>query len=288
MTHGPNTSNHHPLYPRDDRETLSALFDGELPGDAARFALKRLDHDAGWRDTCGRWQLIGDALRGEATAAAPANFAAGVMKALVAEGHAAVAISQDTPADETLPHVVATRRRWFGGVALAASVAMVAVLVARPFSEPTSAPAQAQVAIGVAAPVQAERITQSAEAAPAVTASTTPSVATPTILTADTASASRHRPTRPARITRQPLRSMDDSATVVAAAEQTATQKPFHPPADQVATRPWPRAVLPETGSGGFTVGFGATSAPASSLYPFEPRLPEAQTPNQTMTEPQP
>ena len=29
----------------DDRETLNALFDGELSGDATRFALKRLDHE---------------------------------------------------------------------------------------------------------------------------------------------------------------------------------------------------------------------------------------------------
>ncbi len=35
-------TNHHAIHPRDDRETLSALFDGELSGDATRFALKRL------------------------------------------------------------------------------------------------------------------------------------------------------------------------------------------------------------------------------------------------------
>ena len=78
MTKRPaSTSNHHPLHPRDEREALSALFDGELPGDAARFALKRLDHDAGWRETCGRWQMIGDALRGETISVAPAGFAGG-------------------------------------------------------------------------------------------------------------------------------------------------------------------------------------------------------------------
>ena len=44
-------------------ETLSALFDGQLEGDAARFALRRLEHDAGWRETCGRWQLAGDQAR---------------------------------------------------------------------------------------------------------------------------------------------------------------------------------------------------------------------------------
>ena len=63
MTTGSGSNNHHALTPRDDREALSALFDGELAADAMRFALKRLHHDADWRDTCGRWLVIGDALR---------------------------------------------------------------------------------------------------------------------------------------------------------------------------------------------------------------------------------
>ena len=52
-------------HPTSDREALSALFDGELTGDAARFALKRLDHDQDWRTTCDRWRQVGDALRGQ-------------------------------------------------------------------------------------------------------------------------------------------------------------------------------------------------------------------------------
>ena len=54
-----------------DRESLSALFDGELHGDASRFALKRLGQDAEWRQACGNWQLAGDVLRGRGMAAAP-------------------------------------------------------------------------------------------------------------------------------------------------------------------------------------------------------------------------
>src|SRR4249919_1858243 len=117
MTTGSNShsnSNHYPLHPREDREALSALFDGELPGDAIRFALRRLDHDAGWREACGRWQLIGDALRGEATSMAPPDFASGVMRLLAAE--AAGGVTSPTSA-----HVVdaaspaASRRRWIGG-----------------------------------------------------------------------------------------------------------------------------------------------------------------------------
>ena len=74
-----------PHQPNDDRETLSALFDGELRGDAARFALKRLDHDSAWGQAVGRWQLAGDVLRGRAEAMAPAGFAQRVGDALAAE-----------------------------------------------------------------------------------------------------------------------------------------------------------------------------------------------------------
>ncbi|TZF80644.1 sigma-E factor negative regulatory protein, partial [Cognatilysobacter lacus] len=56
-----------------DQETLSALFDGELRADARRFALRRLEHDAGWKDDCGRWQLVGDVLRRQAPIAAPGD-----------------------------------------------------------------------------------------------------------------------------------------------------------------------------------------------------------------------
>ena len=70
------------LHPTTDREALSALFDGELAGDAARFALKRLDHDQDWRDSCERWQVVGDVLRGAANPRMPSTFAARVHDAL--------------------------------------------------------------------------------------------------------------------------------------------------------------------------------------------------------------
>src|SRR5688572_9679786 len=138
-----------PLQPRDDRETLSALFDGELSGDATRFALKRLDHDLQWRETCGRWQLIGDALRGEPLAIAPADFATGVVRALGPLPGAGTPSVQGPPKAGRASAL--SRGRWLGGVALAASVAVAAVLVARPFSSPQ--PATSTPAIVQAAPV---------------------------------------------------------------------------------------------------------------------------------------
>ena len=111
------------------RESLSALFDGELRDDAARFALKRLEHDHEWREACGRWQLAGDVLRGRADAMAPAGFADRVAGALQASPVGAVAGGRSAQAGY--------RRRWIGGAALAASVALAALLVPRPSTVPS-------------------------------------------------------------------------------------------------------------------------------------------------------
>jgi negative regulator of sigma E activity len=290
MTNLPDSSsNHHPLHPRDERETLSALFDGELPGDAARFALKRLDHDADWRETCGRWQMIGDALRGEATSAAPAGFASGVMRMLDAEEQAAVAsVASSGRVASTATNL---RRRWIGGAALAASVAMAAVLVVRPFSE-TSSPDR-QVA---SAPTATQMPAPSAVTVPAPTSANTPS---PTLIAAAEApvATASHRAARSPRtatrvVRRQaaPVRNEADEATTVVASATPApvtTGRPFHPPVDDIVTRPWPRSVLSGDNAGALTVGFGSTSSTSpSSLYPFEPRLPESQ-PARPAAEPQ-
>jgi negative regulator of sigma E activity len=290
MTNLPDSSsNHHPLHPRDERETLSALFDGELPGDAARFALKRLDHDADWRETCGRWQMIGDALRGEATSAAPAGFASGVMRMLDAEEQAAVAsVASSGRVASTATNL---RRRWIGGAALAASVAMAAVLVVRPFSE-TSSPDR-QVA---SAPTATQMPAPSAVTVPAPTSANNPS---PTLIAAAEApvATASHRAARSPRtatrvVRRQaaPVRNEADEATTVVASATPApvtTGRPFHPPVDDIVTRPWPRSVLSGDNAGALTVGFGSTSSTSpSSLYPFEPRLPESQ-PARPAAEPQ-
>lgn len=292
MTTGPDhpqASNHHAMHPRDDRETLSALFDGELQADARRFALKRLDHDAGWREACGRWQLIGDALRGEVTAAAPSYFAAGVMRALASDQAAHVAAPAGSPAGGAA-YMQASRWPWIGGAALAASVAMAAMLVVRPFSQQAPAASGASIAAGPASTssrsptVVPETIAPAIEAASASTtrlAEATPrqgggSLATQT-------NAALRRPSRamaPAielPVDEPPANepAANEPATAVAAAIPETAHRPFHPPADTITTRPWPRAVLPGApAAGGFTVGLGSNTAPSPSFYPFEPRLP--------------
>ena len=293
--------NHHALPPRDERETLSALFDGELPADAARFAHKRLDHDAGWRETCGRWQMIGDALRGEATSAAPAGFAGGVMRMLDAEAQAAVASSGSSRV-VTSAAAANSRRRWIGGAALAASVAMAAVLVVRPWSETPSSPPESRVASGVTAPAaipapapsSVDAQAPASANAPSTTSSTTSIAAADVPVTTAShrvaARASRSA-ARSARRPPAPVRNESVDAAAIAAAAPPApvtAGRPFHPPVDEIVTRPWPRPVLSGDSAGAVTVGFGSTSsASPSSLYPFEPRLPESQPTRPSAAEPQ-
>ncbi|GAB3103138.1 sigma-E factor negative regulatory protein [Lysobacter terrae] len=295
MTTGSNSnSNHRALHPRDDREALSALFDGELPSDAARFALKRLDHDLGWRETCGRWQLLGDTLRGEAIAVAPNDFAAGVMRALLEERRGVQAAP--APAQATAAPVRAVSRRWLGGAALAASVAVAAVLVVRPFESSTSRSSEPAVVAqsSGAQPVVSPTVQGAAiGVAPAADPIAQASVAGPALATAETSDEPAHAMRRPVRSNVRvatpgsreasaQARSEASRIEAVAAATPGTSSQPFHPPADTIVTRPWPRSVLSESpAAGAFTVSLGQESTAAPSLYPFEPRLSQ-NPPNRT------
>ncbi|HJW46110.1 MAG TPA: sigma-E factor negative regulatory protein [Lysobacter sp.] len=287
-------TNHHAIHPRDDRETLSALFDGKLSGDATRFALKRLDHDAGWRETCGRWQLIGDALRGEATIVAPAGFATSVMRALAAQAQAAASggATASSASGFGFAPANAVRRRWIGGAALAASFAMAAVLVVRPFSQQTGSVPDAQIAVSTVPAVSAP------PAAPQATVATTSISAEPAtaiaIADAPRQRADRRGTTRSPRAVPRPSRPRsapielpsNEPTTAVAASTPETTRQPFHPPSDEITTRPWPRAALPDAvATGALTVGFGNGSESSPSFYPFEPRLPVTEA--QATDEPQ-
>lgn len=272
-----------PQQPNDDRETLSALFDGELRGDAARFAFKRLDHDSAWGQAVGRWQLAGDVLRGRAEASAPADFAQRVGAALAAEARmgAAPAVASGT----------GTSRRalggWVPGAALAASVAVAAFLVARPLENPAG-PAETAPPAVVAAPAPAE------VSAPQLADSATDAGAAPAAALAGAAVAAAERPRRSAqrqlaaavaRDTTAPKAAGFDDAVpvtgarnvqqVAAVQEADETQAdPFQPRAADFGARPWPRAVLTDYRAGGaMTASYGTSaSASAPSFYPFVPR----------------
>lgn len=276
MSHDPNDIDdklelHH-------RQQLSALVDGELAPDEARFLLRRLEHDG---DLCGRferWHLCGDVLRGQVRRAAAPDLGARIA-AGVAAG-AAVAAPVSVP-----PAQAGGRRqawtRWGGGAALAASVAAVALFVGRPAAiDPASAPAPM-------AAVQALPATEAVLAAvpgdPAVTPAPMEALSAP-------APASVRRDSSRALAS---TRSLPVPATVVAQADladavaDAGSQLPDIglPPADPFASpeplqaRPWPRAVLAQPAGNAYTAGFGAPSAPAS-FYPFEPRLPVQADPS--------
>lgn len=284
MTTGSNpNTNHHPLPPRDDRETLSALFDGELPADAMRFAMKRLDHDAHWRDTCGRWQMIGDSLRGEAMRAAPAGFADGVMRGLAADAQPAVVAAPPLRHGRAVPGARGSRLRWFGGAGLAASVAVAAVLALQPApglpDRMVAGPDGSAARATAAAPAPAATAAPVLDAAPDPTRDATPlATAVPPVATERSAPPSVERmakrpPRRPAAAPVAPAGAGEPATAVARTAVPGGAGSPFRPPVDDIVTRPWPRPVLSGTTAGALTVGMG--TAPDRSLYPFEPRLPD-------------
>ncbi|HSM12253.1 MAG TPA: sigma-E factor negative regulatory protein [Lysobacter sp.] len=261
------------------REDLSALFDGELHGDASRFAHKRLAQDIQWRQACSTWQLAGDVLRGQATAAAPADFADRVRLALAHESAAAVRSPSGS------------RRGWVGGAALAASVAVAAWFVASPLDQalPASLPAVATVTPPQATPGPATALPSAAAADTA-----TSQVARPASAQVDRTAAIYPRApaaavvaAAPAPATGQPLASASASASVAVAdfvaIDPAALEDPFQLP-DPPAARPWPRAVLPNlAATGALTASYGVrphnpggVESGAPGFYPFEPRLPPA------------
>lgn len=294
-------------------ETLSALFDGELEGDAARFALRRLEHDAGWRETCGRWQLAGDVLRRQAVGVAPAGFAERVAAKLAESASVAVAASNSTAAVPLPARSVASRaadawhsRRWLGRAALAASVAVAALFVTRPFGgagdEAARSPAPLatapvpqtapQIAGTVASPVLPVEATV-ASATSAVAAVEAPHRVVERRARAAAPSSLRTVNRRAAPERQIAAAAVSPSADAIASAAAPAASvqpNPFKPQTSDIVTRPWPRAVLPTASAGALTASYGGSGAGSPSFYPFEPNLSQGQprASNGADTPPQP
>ena len=136
----------HPAARDPHGEPLSAMMDGTLSDDESRFLLRRMQHDAELAGRWERWQFYGDAMRGSAGRALPADFNRRIALAIAAEhdaaGHddlALDAVAGDprgrAGAMPQHPATVSARRpllRWGGGAALAASVAFAAIVGLRP------------------------------------------------------------------------------------------------------------------------------------------------------------
>jgi negative regulator of sigma E activity len=263
-------------------QQLSALMDGELGADQGRFLLRRLQHDSELTSCWDRWQLYGDALRGQAEAPAPADFAEGIARAIAAEPAAPAAGAS----------LLRTKIARWGGGALAASVAAVALFMARQ-QVPQDAPAVpidtiARQAPSPAPPVEPAGARENAAAeATAALAATAAVVASAPLRQPGNApargSATRtQQAARSASVARAPERAAASAAAVpvihaiATAPSETMRVDPFsnitvEPP----SARPWPRAVLPQyaPADGGFNADF-SRSGGARDFHPFEPRLP--------------
>lgn len=269
-------------------ETLSALHDGEVTGEARLFALRRLGHDPQWQRACGHWQLIGDVMRRQAPIAAPGDFAGRVTAAIAAEPPP-VALAT-VPAAPTVSGR-GRRVRWIGGGALAASVALAVAVSSLPFGDapaPLSPPVVASAGPSRSAESPAELAMQAQEPAPVQVASVPGTVSIePAAAGSATVPAARTAPV--ARVaaapTRREVRANGASAASTAGLEGFATtlmpdegSNPFNLPAGQALTaRPWPRASLGGASAGAFTAryaGTGESDAGRPSFHPFEPRPP--------------
>lgn len=133
--------NHHES-PDQLKQQLSALMDGELERDPARFLIKRVPGDQELSGCWERWHVAGDCLRGQAAAPLRDDFAARIASALEAETASPVRAGGGA------------LLKWAGGFAVAASVALAALLAVSPETaqDPADAPGLAQQPAAEVAP----------------------------------------------------------------------------------------------------------------------------------------
>jgi negative regulator of sigma E activity len=271
------------------RRQLSAMLDGELSPDEAKFMLRRLEHDSELAACWERWQVCGDVLRGRGHALLPADFARRVARAIENGGE----IEAEPVASPQRPRTA----RWGGRAALAASVAVVALFVARQLpGDVAPAAADAPSDLFATAPEPATP----PSGPPAVTdPNPDPSFEQTATALAATAAVSelprraserRSRAQSQRAASRVQQRIAQQQAPVRVAGSQTAPVAPplflaphalpgsgnTDPFAAQAVTppRPWPRAILPALATGGsLAASYGSGGAATTAFHPFEPRL---------------
>ena len=266
------------------QQQLSAWMDGDLPSDEARFLLRRLQHDDELASRLGRWQLCGDVLRGQAQAPAPAGFAERVAAAVNAEPSLLAASA-------TAPRARSNLRVWGGG-ALAASVAAIALFMVRQqVLDETPVPSTASVAGQSSAVATGNAGSALPGSSPRVLTEGNASVASAPRRQADSnqrrsATRTQQAASRSVASARLPERVVATAASaavpvvhaIASAPSATSSQRdPFsNVQIGSPSARPWPRAVSPQypSSSGGFNAGFSSDRA-AQTFYPFEPRMAE-------------
>lgn len=261
-THADNDLHANDLTQLSSREQLSALMDGALPADQTRFLLRRLQHDASLADSWARWRLSGEVMRGLAPAQRlPADFASRVSMALHADGSAPRSI-------EMRPVRKPAWLRWGGGVAVAASLAVVALMARQPASQSPAAMPASQVASAEAAPAipvpRPAPVPQAPSAladAPQMLAAAGAAVARP----------ARNRSAEASRVARSASNAASGAVAQQAPAGELASVDAVPAPVtSDIVTRPWPRSVLSQYSDNALTVGFGdrLRTGPVYSPFP--------------------
>lgn len=263
------------------REQLSAMMDGALSADETKFLLRRMEHDDALADCWERWQFVGDALRGQANRALPADFSRRVGRA----------IADDLAAADEAPLAAAAHGnargsllRWGGGAALAASVALAALIGSRMLSVPDGKSSTPASTASVPAPTLS---TSPVPSTPALAPAEMVPPAQPGPLLAEAATAvamaavagSDRRSARPRILAReqavpvattQTARAVASAAAQSAAVASAAAQGSSAATPTEVISKPWPRALVPgASANGDVTAGFGGSPA----FHPFQPQL---------------
>jgi len=254
------------------RQQLSALYDGELGSDQARFLLRRLQHDPELAACQERWQLLGDVLRGQACAPAPVDFSARVAAAVAAE---------PLPSAQPVQRAHRGWRSWGGGAALAASVAAVALFMGRQgLQEPVPG---AEMPVQVIAS-QAELSLPATPATPVTEAGDVLAAGAPALAVAAATRAQQAQSVRRASATRtqqaarsvqrddEPLRALAGQAPFTPTVPSSARRELPFGDVGALQARPWPRSSIGPAAGGALNA-----SAPGAggAFYPFEPRQQE-------------
>lgn len=149
-------------------EQLSALMDGELERDQARFLLKRVAVESELPLRWARYHVARHALRQQRLVPVSVHFADAVMARLEAEPAAMV-------------HRGASWLRWGAGSAIAASVAVAALVLTRPAIEQPDAAANGVRGVAQVAPIRGAAVPAAAVAARASSDFRPPLLATPNV-----------------------------------------------------------------------------------------------------------
>lgn len=306
MTGLPDTSVPHDIHARDaHREQLSAMMDGALSADETKFLLRRMEHDDALADCWERWQFLGDAMRGQAGRALPADFSRRVGRA-IADGLAGEIEHQPSLVVAAHGNARGPLLRWGGSAALAASVVLAALIGTRMLSVPddqtpivaNTAPASGSVLMlpdpSVPIPVPTAAGDASGPIVPP-TAESLMAQAGSAVVLAGMAGASDRRGSHPRILARAEATAASMVSTKAASASIRSPKAAASPQVvatarsvevaniasqgSQVATeagmtpKPWPRALVPgAAATGEVTAGF--ESGPV--FQPFQPR-PDAQ-----------